>query len=58
VFTALDVHEAGVSLDEFLAAVEAEDVVSRTPLAAWLRARGGRDERLWGTLPASLDNML
>ena len=60
IFETLDVHGAGVSLDDFLAAVEADELASHTPLAAWLRRHpAGEDLSAgWQHLPGSLDMLL
>lgn len=58
VIAALGGPSGRLSLDEFLEAVDAEGVVSRTPLAAWLRTHGGRDARLWGDVPKEWDSVL
>ena len=57
IFQALGVHGGGVGLDDFVAAVEAEDVRSHTPLAAWMRTHPA-ETKGWGKLPDSLDAML
>jgi len=60
IFETLDVHGAGVSLDDFLAAVEADELASHTPLATWLRRHpAGEDGGAgWQHLPGSLDMLL
>ena len=60
IFETLQVHGAGVSLDDFLCAVEADTLASHTPLAAWLRRHpaGEGGGAGWQHLPGSLDMLL
>jgi hypothetical protein len=59
ILEALDVHGAGVSVDDFLAAVEADEVASHSPLATWLRRHPQDGSGAgWQHLPGSLDMLL
>lgn len=58
ILDALDVHGAGVSIDDFLAAVEGSDVVSHSPLATWLRRHPKDEGSGFQHLPGSLDMLL
>lgn len=58
VLAALGGPSGKLTLDEFLAAVDAERLVSKTPLTAWLKMHGGRDPKLWGEVPKEWDSVL